>query len=165
MAKSRSLIAVLRYETARAAEQMAKKRLADAKADFYSEMDELYDTGSFDGKNYGVSDDGVDYSVTRVIRRKVEYDIGKMKEKLPFDVISEVVEKQVFVIDYKALAAYVKSLGGSATKLKSMLHVDESVNEKRLDELSELGEFDDSLMDGCFSVSESEPTYQLRVKK
>lgn len=156
---------MLRYETARAAEQMAKKRLADAKADFYSEMDELYDTGSFDGKNYGVSDDGVDYSVTRVVRRKVEYDIGKMKEKLPSDVISEVVEKQVSVIDYKTLAAYVKSLGGSAAKLKSMLHVDESVNEKRLEELSELGEFDDSLMDGCFSVSESEPTYQLRVKK
>lgn len=165
MAKSRSLIAVLRYETARVAEQMAKKRLADAKADFYSEMDELYDTGSFDGKSYGVSDDGIDYNVTRVVRRKVEYDIGKMKEKLPSDVISEVVEKQVSVIDYKALAAYVKSLGGSAAKLKSMLHVDESVNEKRLDELSELGEFDDSLMDGCFSVSESEPTYQLRVKK
>lgn len=165
MAKSRSLIAVLRYETARAAEQMAKKRLADAKADFYSEMDELYDTGSFDGKNYGVSNDGVDYSVTRVVRRKVEYDIDKMKEKLPSDVISEVVEKQVSVVDYKALASYVKSLGGSAAKLKSMLHVDESVNEKRLDELSELGEFDDSLMDGCFSISESEPTYQLRVKK
>ena len=165
MAKSRSLIAVLRYDTARAAEQMAKKRLADAKADFYSEMDELYDTGSFDGKNYGVSNDGVDYSVTRVVRRKVEYDIDKMKEKLPSDVISEVVEKQVSVVDYKALASYVKSLGGSAAKLKSMLHVDESVNEKRLDELSELGEFDDSLMDGCFSISESEPTYQLRVKK
>lgn len=165
MAKSRSLIAVLRYETARAAEQMAKKRLADAKADFYSEMDELYDTGSFDGKSYGVSDDEVDYNVTRVVRCKVEYDIGKMKEKLPSNVISEVVEKQVSVIDYKALAAYVKSLGGSAAKLKSMLHVDESVNEKRLEELSELGEFDDSLMDGCFSVSESEPTYQLRVKK
>lgn len=165
MTKSKSLIAVLRYETARAAEQMARKRLADAKADFYSEMDELYDTGSFDGKSYGVSDEGVDYSVTRVVRRKVEYDIDKMKKKLPVDVISEVVEKQVLVTDYNLLAKYVKSLGGSAPKLKSMLHVDESVNEKRLDELSELGEFDDSLMEGCFSISESEPTYQLRVKK
>lgn len=165
MTKNKSLIAILRYETARAAEQIAKKRLADAKADFYGKMDELYDTGNFDGKNYNASDDGVDYSVTRVIRRKVDYDINEMKKKLPSDVISEVIEKQVSVIDYKALAKYVKSLGGNAAKLKSMLHVDESVNEKKLDELSELGEFDESLMEGCFSISESEPTYQLRVKK
>ena len=83
---------------------------------------------------------------------KIIWDIEKLKEKLNKNILSEILNKKYEIEDFNGLVEYLKSCGVDPKKFKEYLIVEEEVNEKALNQLSELGEITDEQIDGCYTL-------------
>lgn len=103
--------------------------------------------------------------VSQVQRVSVNFDAGKVERALPKSIASKVISKKYEINDIDGLVAYLKSCGVDPKIFKSFLSITKSVNVRELERLNELGEFDEHDLDGCFSVTRSDPYYKLKAEK
>lgn len=152
----------------------AKKKNIDSQFDnekkkFYKRMDEFFKAHGL-GHKWEWTERGKSgvqaFSLTRVQPHKVVFDPAKVAKAALSKGIdaSDVVEVHTSVIDYSALARYVKSLGGSAKVFKSFLSVTKEVNVKAIDRLIELGELEASDLDGAYEVKPGPVTFRVALK-
>lgn len=102
--------------------------------------------------------------VSKVERTSVNFDPNKIERALTKDVASKVIVKRYEVADINGLVAYLKTCGVDPKLFKSFLHITKYVNVEELERLNELGEIDESALDGCFSVTRFDPYYKLKEK-
>ena len=87
-----------------------------------------------------------------VITKKITWDIKKLSEKLDKEVFNEVVKKKYTINNMDDLIRYLKSCGVDAKKFKKFIDVEESVDNKKIDELGQLGEIDIEQLSGCYEL-------------
>jgi hypothetical protein len=78
--------------------------------------------------------------ITKVSRKKVIWNIPKMKEILDKDVCSELITKKVSIPDPDAFVKLMKKYNVNPKEFKKLLYVEESVNEQGLNQMYELGD-------------------------
>lgn len=103
--------------------------------------------------------------VSKVERVSVNFDADKVERALPKEAASKVINKRYEINDIFGLVSYLKACGVDPKVFKSFLSITKSVNVNELERLSTLGEIDERDLDGCFSVTKSEPYYKLRAGK
>lgn len=106
-----------------------------------------------------------DFSVSRVRRKKVTWDIEKLKQKLPKDVLKRALKRTIIIDDFSGLVKYLKSFGVDPLRFKAFLRVEEQVDEESLDQMYELGNVDHDMLNGCYAVELGEPLIRMTKKK
>lgn len=103
--------------------------------------------------------------VTRVRRRKIVWDMKKLKERLSKAKYKAVVKKRYEIEDIDGLIKYLKKCGVDPKRFKSFLSVTETVDEKELNNLSELGTITENDIKGCYTVELSDPYIKITESK
>ena len=103
--------------------------------------------------------------VNHIVRKKIKWDVAKLKKKLPPELYAELVEKEYYISDMHGLVKYLKSCGVDPKKFKKYLIVTEKVNQKKMDELSEIGDITAEDIEGCYKLEEANGYLTINVKK
>ena len=93
--------------------------------------------------------------VKNVKQRKVEFDIPKLEKRFEKELLNKFIKKEYKITDWEGLVEYLKSCGVNPKKFLSYVEVTKTVDGKKLDELSELGEITRQDLKGCYTITEN----------
>mgnify|MGYP007070231528 CR=1 FL=1 len=103
-------------------------------------------------EEFDFDDESSHYKVRPIINRKITWDIDKLSEKLDKGILNEVIDKEYTINDFDSLIRYLKSCGVDPKKFKKFIDVKKSVNNKKIDELSQLGDISAEDIIGCYEL-------------
>lgn len=140
------------------------------KSECTSIIDEYFDENEIDKSvNVDVADgDSITKAcikVSKVKRTTVSFNVEKVERALGHEISSQVINKKYEVNDMLGLTMYLKSIGADPRIFKSFINVTKTVNVNELEKLNELGIIDECQLDGCFTVTNGEPYYKLKLGK
>lgn len=119
-----------------------------------NEIKKIY--GKKDIKTYSFKSDNTYYKATVVKQKKINFNVDMIQQIIDKEVFNEICDKKYELVDYEGLVEYVKSLGGSPKQFKSFIRCIKSINNNKLNQLSELGDISLDDLEGCYTVSENE---------
>lgn len=99
--------------------------------------------------------------VTRIRTQKIIWDCDKLRERLGKTLFGKVVTKEYKVNDMEGLVQYLKSCGVDAKKFKTYIEVQTKIDDKKIDNLFELGEITKADVSGCYTLNLGEPYIRL----
>lgn len=115
-----------------------------------------------------VLDDGASYylnpkkiKVTRIRKKKIEWDLKKLKLCIGKKRFDKICEKQCTINNIDGLVAYLKTCGVDPKKFKNFVEVEKNINENILDAMLEKGEITETEIKGCYTVVVGEPYIKL----
>lgn len=103
--------------------------------------------------------------VSKVERSSVNFNADRVEKALEKELASKVINKRYEINDIHGMIAYLKTCGVDPKIFKSFLNVIKTVNVKELERLSELGEVDEEDLNGCYTVTRSDPYYKIKAGK
>ena len=92
------------------------------------------------------------FKIRPVINKKIIWDIDKLSGKLDKEILNEITDKQYTINDMDGLITYLKSCGVNPRKFKEFLNIDKKINDKKVDELCQLGDITENDITGCYEV-------------
>lgn len=92
------------------------------------------------------------YKVRPVIQKKIVWYVDKLSKRLDKEILNEVVKKTYTINDFDSLVLYLKSCGVNPKTFKKFIDVKKEVDNKKIDELGELGEIDIEKLSGCYEL-------------
>lgn len=147
----------------RQAEQEAKQRYAELQTQLKNYFAKSGET------NIWFSDNGKRYNITDVNPKKIVWDADKLKQQLELngcsDVAKQVIESKFGIADWVGFSKFLKGHGIKASDVVPFLTIERKVNQKKLDELSELGEVTPEDVVGCFTVEQTNGYIKLSEKE
>lgn len=146
----------------------AKSEFDDDKDKFNSLMTRFFESEALDKSvvfaNHSVYGEER-YTVTRVQKMSVDFDLEKLEEVLPKDIAKRAILKKYEVIDMQGLIAYLKECDVDPKIFKSFLHITKSIDSDELDRLEELGKISMEQVEGCYTVKRQKPYFTVSVKR
>lgn len=134
-------------------------------AEFTEAMDEYFGSLSAGRKNALFEDiDGDLIQVSKVERTTIEWLPEKLRKRVTLPVWRKLVRKHYEVTDMPGLIQYLKSCGVDPNIFKAFINVTETVDEKAIERLGDLGELTPHNIAGCYLVHTSKPYYKLKRK-
>lgn len=150
-----------RYEGFKESEKLYK----DMQAKFNEEMDAHFNMLSGARKNDTFEDSNGDLLVvTKVSPTKIEWIPEKLKARVTKPVWKKLVKKRYEITDMAGLVRYLKSCGVNPIIFKGFIEVTETIDEKQIERLGDLGELTPHNIAGCYVVKSSKPYYKLKRK-
>lgn len=149
----------------------AESVMNDMKADFNASMNALFEqqeknlkgnSVSFETDGFGEVSQTV--TATQITKISVIWDIPILKRVLGKKLAKQCVSKKYEIVDFPGMVEYLKSLGAKPDEFSKFLNVIESVNEKQLDKLNDLGVIALDDMRECYTVKKSTPYFKITVK-
>ena len=129
----------------------AEKELYEAKKQtLQSEIKDYTDKNNWDKINVDIGN--FNYQATPVINKKITWDLDKLSEKLDKEILNEITDKEYSINDFNGLVKYLKSCGVDPKKFKKFVDVKKTVNNKKIDELGQLGDIDIESLSGCYEL-------------
>lgn len=104
-------------------------------------------------------------TVKRCQSVSIQFDAGKLEEKLDKEYCQEVISKKYEIQDMSGLIEYLKSCGVNPKKFKSFIKVEKTVNQGKLDQLFLTGKLSEKDVDGCYTTEKKSPYYTVTTKK
>lgn len=96
------------------------------------------------------------FKATSVKPKKIEWNMETLKQILDKEIFDEVCIKKYTIIDYEGFVEYLKSLKADPKIFKGFIQCEKSMNQNKLDQLSELGEVSVDDLEGCYNVINKE---------
>lgn len=151
----------------------AESVMNDMKSDFNASMNALFEqqekkknlkgnSVSFETDGFGEVSQTV--TATQITKISVIWDIPILKRVLGKKLAKQCVSKKYEIVDFPGMVEYLKSLGAKPDEFSKFLNVVESVNEKQLDKLNDLGVIALDDMRECYTVKKSTPYFKITVK-
>ena len=136
------------------AEQTAKEKYAELQ----SKLKGYFEKSSEKGLQYSV--DGKSYRVTNVEPVKLIRDVEKLKSQLKqhdveTEIINSVIETSYSISDWKKFVEILSSHGIKAKEVLPIISTQKKVNQKKIDEMSELGYITTEDIDGCYTIEKT----------
>lgn len=145
-----------------------ERSFQDAKFDFSNCMDMYFDAvANEDGKVEVDVEDVKNIKkviITRVTPSSVEWDCEKLKKILSPKERKLVIQKSYQVTNWKGLFDLLKESGVDFKEFLKYVEVTETVRDKQLDKLVELGTVDEEEVKACSSVKLKGSYYRLTEK-
>ena len=88
---------------------------------------------------------------TKVEKNKVTYDIGKVKEAVDKKTFNKIVNRE-FIADYDKLVELAKKYKISKDEIMNCLTINEEIDNKKVNELYNLGQIDLNELKGTFTI-------------
>lgn len=156
------------YHGVKLSRDAVERNYQDAKFDFNNCMETYYDVvANEDGKVEVDIEDVKNIKkviVTRVTPSSVEWDCEKLKEILSPKERKLVIQKSYQVVNWKGLFDLLKESGVDFKEFLKYVDVTETVRDKQLDKLVELGALDEEEVKSCSSVKLKGSYYKLTEK-
>lgn len=157
------------FARAQAHNKLVNDEFNDTKKAYYSFMSEAFEAGviaedvsSVEFIDSVPEEDGSikTFSIksTRVVPTSIQWDIKKLKSRLDKSILRKVVKRVRTLVDLPGLVEYMKYLGGDPKIFWSFFETSEQVDQKEMDQASDLGYVSDEDVAGCFSVT-TKPEY------
>lgn len=135
-------------------EQEAKERygeLQETVKEYFASSDEDFLQFS-DGEKF--------FKVKNVVPRKIVWDVKKLQKRfkkndIPDDVKNQVITKEIKINDWERFSSILKKHGVRFDEVSDCISVGYKVDQKRIDELFELGEILPDDIAGCYTVEVS----------
>lgn len=89
-----------------------------------------------------------------VCPKKVIFDADKLEKRLSKETCKKIISKKYSIEDFDGLIEYLKECNVDPKKFKEFLSIEKTVNNKKIDELSELGEIKEEDIKGCYTVKD-----------
>lgn len=144
------------------------RNFQDAKLDFNKCMERYFDAVSNEDNKVEVESEDIKnvkkIIVTKVQQSTVEWDIESLKQLLSQKERKLVIQKHYQVINWKGLFSLLKESGVDFKDFLKYVDVTETVNDKQLDKLVELGVIDEKEVKECSSVKIKSCHYRLTEK-
>lgn len=99
--------------------------------------------------------------VTRVSRKKISWFIDKLEQTLGKQLCGKFIAKEYQITNWQEFASVLKKYDVPASEVLPFVNVIKTVDEKKLDYLSELGEINADDLEGCYSVEETSSYLQV----
>lgn len=145
-----------------------ERNFQDAKFDFNTCMDMYFDAAANEDGKVEVDVEDIKnvkkVIVTRVTPSTVEWDCEKLKQLLSSKERKLVIQKHYQVINWKGLFDLLKESGVDFKEFLKYVEVTETVRDKQLDKLVELGAIDEEEVKACSSVKLKGSYYKLTEK-
>ena len=137
---------------ARLDEQQAKQRYAELQSHLQTYLKKSGDKGlQFPYK-------GKSYKIVGVNPVKIVWDIEKLIDRFnkakKADILTDVVEVKVDVADVVGFKKFLKEKGIKWSDIKPYLNVERKINQKKMDEYSELGKVTQEDIEGCYTTQD-----------
>lgn len=87
--------------------------------------------------------------------------IEKKLSKLSKEDLSLIVKKTYIINDIDGLIDYLKSCGVDPKQFKTFLTIEKTVDNKKIDELSNIGKITEEDITGCYTIKESESYFKI----
>lgn len=151
----------------------AESVMNDMKSDFNASMNALFEqqekkknlkgnSVSFETDGFGEVSQTV--TATQITNTSIVWNIPILKRVLGKKLAKQCVSKKYEIVNFPGMVEYLKSLGAKPDEFSKFLNVVESVNEKQLDKLSDLGVIALDDMRECYTVKKSTPYFKITVK-
>lgn len=155
------------YHGIKMSRDVVERNFQDAKFDFNTCMDRYFDVAANDGKVEVDIEDVKNVKkviVTKVTPSVVEWDYKRLKQLLSSKERKLVIQKHYQVTNWKGLFDFLKESGVDFKEFLKYVEVTESVRDKQLDKLVELGAVDEEEVKVCSSVKLKGSYYKLTEK-
>lgn len=103
-------------------------------------------------------------TASKRVSRTISYDAVLLEKKLGKETCLEFVDREYIINDFDGLVRYLKSCGVNPQKFKSFIRCDKTVNKAKLEQQFQLGEITLEDIEDCYSVKESTPYVDVKVK-
>lgn len=130
--------------------KVEKELYESKKQTLQSEIKDYTDKNNWDKINVDIGN--FNYQATPVINKKITWDLDKLSEKLDKEILNEITDKEYSINDFNGLVKYLKSCGVDPKKFKKFVDVKKTVNNKKIDELGQLGDIDIESLSGCYEL-------------
>lgn len=146
--------------------KQAKDEVEALKPTFEAEMENcLNELGTKRVVFEGDQMDGVKLVVRKVERTSIEWNADRLEQKIPKRLVKKVIRKQYYVDNMHGLSEYLKSCGVDPKVFKKFLRIERTVDQKAVDQLSELGQLTVRDVNGCYYVKCQKPYFTVSVKR
>lgn len=104
----------------------------------------------------GDTEKTVYFKATSVKPKKIEWNVEMLQQILDKSIFNKICNKKYSIIDYDGFSGYLKTLNADPKIIKSFIQCEKTINQKSLDQLSELGEISVDDLEGCYTVINKE---------
>jgi hypothetical protein len=101
-------------------------------------------------------DSDIYYKATLVQPKKIEWNMDVLQQVLNKKIFNQICNKKYTIIDYEGLTNYLKTVGADPKVFKNFISCEKTMNDKMLNQLSELGEITEKDLEGCYTVTNRE---------
>ncbi|MCQ2485286.1 MAG: hypothetical protein MJ168_08135 [Clostridia bacterium] len=105
------------------------------------------------------------YTITNVQPTSITWFADKLKEKLDKAIYKRIINRRYEIADYEGLVKYLKSCGVDPKVFKSFVNVVDTVDTKKIDNMSKLGYIPAERIAGCYLVEMKNPYYKVSFRK
>lgn len=129
----------------------------DKKTTLESKIKKIFDKKKVNSYSFANADGDQKkyYRATVVQQKKVIFNPDMVEQVVDKKVFNQICIKKYEITDYEGLVQYMKSLGGNPSKFKSFISCDKTIDNKKVNQLSELGDITDTALEGCYTVKPS----------
>lgn len=110
-------------------------------------------------------DDALTLEIIRKERVLVNFLVDKIKEKMPREILPEIINKTYVVNDMESLKLILKKSGISPKAFKSLFTVQEQINKEAIKQLYSVGDISREQLKGCFTTNIQKSLKIQRQKK
>lgn len=129
------------------------------KKKFYETMSKFWSKNKIQEKTFK----NEDFSVTKSQSIKLVFDIPKLKLKLNKEQISKCIKTTYEVTDTYGLMVFLKNKGIAFSDVKKFFAINQEVDQKVINELSEIGDIKMEDISDCYEVITSNPYFKVNA--
>ena len=143
-----------------------QERFNTIKQLFYSDAEELFNYEGIDKLVIDNEDlEGNELVVNKIQNTSIVFDIDALENNLSKEMCKDVIDKSYTITDINRLIIYLKSCGVDPKVFKSFLNVTKTVDEKKLDKLTDLGLIRKEQLEGCYTLKCKKPYFTVKMKR
>lgn len=86
--------------------------------------------------------------------KKIIFDAEKLEKRIDKKLCNLFIKKEYHINDIVGLLAYLKSIDADPKIIRSYINIEKKVDNKKIDELSELGQITSDDIKGCYEVKD-----------
>lgn len=132
-----------------------ESKYKEEKANFERKIKNIFDKKKVNSYSFANDDEHKYYRATVVQQKKIVFNPDMVEQVVDKKVFNQICIKKYEITDYEGLVQYMKSLGGNPLKFKSFISCDKTIDNKKVNQLSELGDITDKTLEGCYTVKPS----------
>ena len=140
-----------------------KKKYEDKKKKLTTSIRNYMFSNGFNSFQYKKGNDLID--VKSITQKRISWDVEKLEKKLDKELLNEILDKQYVVNNMEGLIKYLKSCGVNPKQFKKYITIEKKVNQKKFNELSELGDVSLDDVKGCYELNECNGYVKINIKE
>lgn len=137
-----------------------QKEYEEKRQEYFKQMSECFGGVSNDDLHF-VSRNGKCLNIARVEPKKIIWNVAKLKKSVPTKIQKKIIKKDYKITNMQGLKKYLKCCGVNPNEFRKYIEVVETVDEKEVQQLGDLGELSLSELSGCYDIKVSQPYYRV----